>query len=318
MRQGLIHIASMSVDLLTVKLEKMIYGGDALGRLPDGRAVFIPFGLPGETVRARIIDEKRGHVRAELAEIVDAAPDRIEARCKHFGICGGCHYQHLSYLEQQKVKTGVLLDQLMRIGKIESPPVDELIPSPNEWNYRNHIQFHLSSSGKLGFIEALSANILPIQECHLPEDRMNSLWPMLEFDPGLELERVSLRQGMDEQIMMILESGNPDLPALELENDLSVVHTTEEDSVVMAGDDHLLMQVNGRTFHVSSGSFFQVNSAVAGLMADHLLMQLPVSTSTTMLDIYCGVGFFSAFFAARVGRLIGIEFSSIRLRGFLH
>jgi len=67
------------------------------------------------------------------------------------------------------------------------------------------------------------------------------------------------------------------------------------------------MQVNGRTFHVSSGSFFQVNSAVAGLMADYLLAQLPASTSTTMLDVYCGVGFFSAFFAARVGRLIGIE-----------
>jgi 23S rRNA (uracil1939-C5)-methyltransferase len=112
---------------------------------------------------------------------------------------------------------------------------------------------------------------------------------------------------MDEQIMMILESVQPELPALELEADLSVVHTTGEDSVVMAGDDHLLIQVNGQIFHVSSGSFFQVNSAVAGLMADHLVAHLPVTTSTTMLDVYCGVGFFSTFFADRVRRLIGIE-----------
>jgi 23S rRNA (uracil1939-C5)-methyltransferase len=308
-RQGLNHVAPMSADLLTVKFEKLIYGGDALGRLPDGRAVFIPFGIPGETVHARIIEEKRGHVRAELADILEASPGRNEARCKHFGICGGCHYQHLSYLEQQKVKTGILLDQLMRIGKIKNPPVDNLVPSPKEWNYRNHIQFHLTRPGKLGFVEALSPNILPIQECHLPEARLNSLWPSLEFDPGLDLERVSLRQGMDEQVMVILESTRADMPALELEADLSVVHTTGEDSIVMAGDDHLLMQVNGRNFHVSSESFFQVNTAVAGLMADHLLAQLPVSTFTNMLDVYCGVGFFSAFFAARVGRLIGIESS---------
>ena len=95
----------MTTDQLIVKLEKLTYGGDAFGRLSDGRAVFIPFGLPGETVRARIVDEKRGHVRAELVEFLEPSLERILPRCKHFGICGGCHYQQLPYPEQQKAKT---------------------------------------------------------------------------------------------------------------------------------------------------------------------------------------------------------------------
>jgi 23S rRNA (uracil1939-C5)-methyltransferase len=83
----------MSQDLLTIKLEKQTYGGAALGRLQDGRAVFVPFALPGETVRLRVVDEKRSHVRANLVEVLDPAPGRIAARCRHFGACGGCHYQ---------------------------------------------------------------------------------------------------------------------------------------------------------------------------------------------------------------------------------
>ncbi|MFH1523577.1 MAG: TRAM domain-containing protein, partial [Chloroflexota bacterium] len=101
-------------NLLTVELEKLVYGGDALGRLPDpltgtgGRAIFVPFGLPGETVKARVVEEKRGHVRAELVEVLEPSPERIEPRCKHFVVCGGCHYQHLSYPNQLKAKTEIL------------------------------------------------------------------------------------------------------------------------------------------------------------------------------------------------------------------
>jgi len=323
----------MTSDLLTVKLEKLVYGGDALGRLPDpltgagGRAVFVPFGLPGETVSARAIEEKRGHVRAELVEVLEPSPARISPKCKHFGICGGCHYQHLPYQAQLQAKTEILRDQLARIGKIENPPVKPMISSSHEWNYRNHIQFHLTHEGKLGYVSltpnpspreappkgvgkrARSEGIISITECHLPEAPLNEVWPRLEFDPGLELERVSLRLGAGDETMLVLESGNPEPPELELEADLSVVHLTEGDMVVMAGDKDLVVSVNDRPFHVSAASFFQVNTGMAGEMVEHLLDNLPVTQDTTLLDVYCGVGLFSAFFAPRVGRLIGIESS---------
>jgi 23S rRNA (uracil1939-C5)-methyltransferase len=301
----------MTSDLITVKLEKPTYGGAALGRLEDGRAVFVPFALPSETVRAQIVEEKRGHVRAKLVEVLTPSPERITPRCKHFGQCGGCHYQNLSYAAQLATKTEILRDQLMRIGKIENPPVESAIPSPREWNYRNHVQFHLTGNGKLGFVSASGAGILPITECHLPKTPLNDLWPQLEFDPGLGLERVSLRLGADEETMLILESD--ETPELEIEAGLSVVHLREGETVVMAGDDSLEITVgaNGlqKTFRVSAASFFQVNTEMAGKMVEHVMASLPLSPAATVLDIYCGVGLFSAFIAPRAGRVIGIESS---------
>ena len=312
----------MTADLLTVKLEKLTYGGDALGRVPDtssgtgGQAVFVPFALPGETVRIRVIEQKRGHLRAELVEVLDPAPERIKPRCIHFGVCGGCHYQHLSYQAQLQLKTDILRDQLIRIGKIPNPPVQPTIASPQEWNYRNHVQFHLSRAGELGYIRANSRDMFPISECHLPEAALNKLWPGLEFDPDLGLERISLRLGLDDEIMLVLESDRPEPPELELEAALSVVHLTGEDALVMAGDEAIPISVKDRTFRVSAASFFQVNTTMAGEMVQHLLDHLPVSSQTTLLDVYCGVGLFSAFFARRVGRLIGVEVSPSGCRDF--
>jgi len=306
----------MQSSTFDLRLEKFAYGGDALGRLADGRAAFVPFALPGETVRARSVEEKRGHVRAELIEVLEPSPERIPPKCQHFGTCGGCHYQHMPYAAQLRAKEAILRDQLVRIGHIENPPVRPIVPSPLEWNYRNHVQFHLTAEGKLGFVDLTPApsprrrgerNIIPISECHLPEPALNALWPQLEFEPGSSLERVSLRLGVDEEVMLILESESP--PVMEIEAGISVVHLNEDDAVVIAGNDHIFIRVKDRDFKVSAGSFFQVNTAIAKKMVEHLLTCIPVSLSTTLLDVYCGVGLFSAFLASHIGRLIGIESS---------
>jgi 23S rRNA (uracil1939-C5)-methyltransferase len=296
-------------SLLTVKLEKLVYGGDVIGRLADGRAVFVPFGLPGEKVKARVVEDKRGHVHARLVEVLEPSPERIEPKCKHFGVCGGCHYQSLAYPAQLRGKTDILLDQLMRLGKVPNPTLRPITASREEWNYRNHVQFHLTPEGKPGYIAANGRGVIPISECHLPQITLNRLWPRLEFDPGLGLERISLRVGENAECMLVLESEDPKPPEMELETGLSVVHLTGGDMVVMAGDEALNISVKDRNFRVSAASFFQVNAWMAGKLVEYLLEHLPVSTRTTLLDVYCGVGLFSAFFAARVGRLIGIEAS---------
>jgi len=292
-----------------VTLTTFTYGGDAMGRLEDGRAVFVPFGVPGERVRVRLTEDKRNFARGELVEILDLSLKRIEARCVHFGVCGGCHYQHLPYEEQLKAKTDILRDQLMRIGKIENPPVQEMVPSPSPWNYRNHVQFHLTEEGKLGYVMAQTPNVFAVRECHLPEGSINSFWPQLEFEPETDLERVSLRSGIDEELMLVLESESPEPPELEIEADVSVTHVFEQNTVVIAGNDYLTIRVSDRDFRVSAASFFQVNTAMVPKMVEHLLTYLPVSLSTTVLDVYCGVGLFSAFLAPKCKQVIGIESS---------
>lgn len=301
-------------ESLLITLDKLTYGGDAMGRLPDARAVFVPFALPGEQVRIRLVEEKRGYARAELLEILQPAAERIEPRCPHFGVCGGCHYQHLSYPSQLEAKSGILRDQLTRIGQISDPLIQPMQPCPNPWNYRNHVQFHLDPDGSPGFQAPNSNRIVPIHECHLPQEPLNKLWPQLEFETDTGIERFSLRLGADEDIMLVLESRQPEIPGLDVQAGISVVHQYNGESLLLVGEEHIRMEIQsthaiqGRIFQVSSGSFFQVNTRMAGVLVDHLLSNLPDNLDT-LLDVYCGVGFFSAFLAPRVRRLIGIEAS---------
>lgn len=299
-----------------VTLTTLTYGGEAMGRLEDGRAVFIPFGLPGERVSVRLTDEKKNFARGVIVEILEASPDRISAKCKHFGECGGCHYQNLSYEKQLTAKTEILTDQLKRIGKIENPPVKPMVASPNPWNYRNHVQFSLDRDGKLGFQKSNSNRVIPITECHMPETSINDFWSQLEFEPETNIERVSLHAGVDDDLLMVLESESPEPPELEIEAGISIAHVYEESTVVIAGNDHIVIRVLDRDFKVSAASFFQVNTVMAEKMVSYLITNLPITNSTTLLDVYCGVGLFSAFFAPKCGRVIGIESSASSCEDF--
>ena len=306
----------MTQPVFDILLEKLTYGGEAMGRLPDGRAVFVPFGLPGEQVRVELVEEKKGFARGILLEILKTSPERIAAKCKHFGVCGGCHYQNLPYEKQLTAKTEILRDQLQRIGKIENPPVKPIVASPLEWNYRNHVQFHLTAEGRIGFINSRGYSTLPIEECHLPEIGINTFWPHLQFESNEGVERVSLRSGQDEELMVVLESENPETPELEIEADVSVVHLFDDHPVVIAGESYLSIKIADREFRVSAASFFQVNTRMAEKMVEHLAEKLPVTESATLLDVYCGVGLFSAFFARKYQRVIGIESSESACEDF--
>ena len=297
-------------------LDRLAYGGTSLGRLEDGRAVFVPFALPGERVRVRLVDERRGFVYAELLEVLEAVAGRISPRCPHFGQCGGCHYQHVRYPEQCQAKTQILRDQLERIGKIEVPPVQPIIPAPKAWNYRNRMQFHLTPEGRLGFQSAGATQIVTIDECHLPEAALNDLWPHLEFEPGAPFTRVSILTGSDGDLMLILESETADPPNLELEAGISVVHLFQEDALVLAGNKYLTMEILDHPFRLSADSFFQVNTSMAEEMVLHVQSLLPQKIET-LLDVYCGVGLFSAFLAPRCQRLIGIEVSPSACEDFV-
>jgi 23S rRNA (uracil1939-C5)-methyltransferase len=293
-----------------VTLDKHSYGGESFGRLPDKRAVFVPFTLPGERVRIQLVEEKKGYARGTLMKVLETSPDRIEPRCPHFTHCGGCHYQHIPYEAQLQAKNEILRDQLLRIGKLDDPPIQPIVPSHTPWNYRNHIRFHLTPDGKIGFQAPRSHEIIPIQECHLPEDAINEIWPLLDMEPIPGLERLSLRCAAAEDLLLILESSAPEPVELSVDLPISVVHTGPGGVLVLAGDDHIVIEVADRPFQVSARSFFQVNTRMAELMVQHILENLNLPEKAILVDAYCGVGLFSAFLAPLVEQVIGIESSA--------
>ena len=293
-----------------VEITGMVYGGDGFGRLADGRAVFVPFVLPGERLLVELVEEKRGHARGRLKTILRSSPERVTPRCAHFGTCGGCHYQHMPYNAQLRVKEQIVREQFVRIAGVSEPPLRPIQPSPEAWYYRNTVQFHLDEQGKPGYQEAGSHRVVPISECHLPQEILAQTWPLLDLEPLPGLERIILRAGAGDELLLALEGSGEAMPEFSVDLPLSAVYLGPAGSMVLAGDDGLMFEVLEKPFRVSAGSFFQVNTAQAAAIVQHLLERLPLRKETTLLDVYCGVGLFSAFMAPRVGRCVGIELSA--------
>lgn len=305
-----------------VQVETLVYGGEALGRLPDGRAVFVPFVLPGETVRIRLVEDKPRYARAELLEVLEPSPERVAALCIHFGLCGGCHYQHMPYPAQLRAKQEIVRDQLIRIGKFEDPLVMETVPSPEPYYYRNYVQFSLTQEGRLGYHEWQSDQVFTAQECHLPQETINRVWPQLDMEGSPEVVRVGLRLGAEDDVQITLESEEIEAPEMSVEDlPVSVVHLSPAGTLVLAGSEYLVMEVLGRPFRVTADSFFQVNTAMAAALVEKVLEELGASgilnVDAVVMDVFCGVGLFSSFLAPRVGRLVGVESSPSAAEDFV-
>lgn len=294
-------------ELLELTLTGMAYGGDAFGREASGRMVFVPFALPGEQVRVRLDEIHDRWARGSAPEVVIPSTDRVDPRCRHFGVCGGCHYQHLSYPAQLRAKADIVRAQLERLGGFDSPPVEPTVPSPEPWNTRNHLQFSVNRKGKLGFQEAGSHRIIAIEECHLPDATLADLWPRVDLQPVPGLLRVALRSGSAEEPMIVFEAETEPNVELALDLPASVVWLGPGGASVLAGSGRLVQKVLGRPFFVSAGSFFQVHTLLAGELVRRALEALLPQPGETFFDLYAGVGLFSAFLAAAGARVVAVE-----------
>lgn len=149
-----------------VQIEKPIYGGAFLTH-SEGKAVFVPLALPGEQARVRIIENRRGYATAEVEETVVAAAERVTPACRHFGTCGGCHYQHANYRTQLAFKKAILRETLER-GGVRAPDEIAVLSAATEsqsWGYRNRIRLALDASGNPGYRGRRSHAVIPIAEC---------------------------------------------------------------------------------------------------------------------------------------------------------
>ena len=305
------------IETFEIEMEKLVYGGDCLGRLPDGRAVFVPFVLPGEIVKIEIIEDKKRFARGVPVEIIQASPERITPRCIHFGECGGCQYQNLDYSDQLRAKEAIIRDQFERIGKVDDPPIRPIVPSPSPWNYRNYVQFHIGQAGELGYIHADGEHLLPIYECHLPQEGINDLWPQIDLGETPDIYRLGIREDSYENLMLILEGEDETAPEFSLDIPVSAVYTPPEARLtVLAGDDHLIYTILDRNFQVSARSFFQVNTLMAEKMVNILMENVNFYKGSRAIELYAGVGLFSAFIAEKVGHLTTIESSGAACHDF--
>ena len=296
-------------ETFEMTLFAMAHGGDAIGR-HEGRAIFVPYTMPGERVRVEIVEDHKRYAHARLVEVLEPAPARGEPPCPYFGPnkCGGCQLQHIAYPTQVQIKGRVVVDQLERIGRFDDPPVLEPIPDDTGWDYRTRALFRTTEEGHPGFLSAGSNDVYPVGDCLIVHPLLSQLYRSLRMKHP-NVEKMELRVGTATgDLMVVLQTYDEEPPSLKVDFPLSIVQVRHDTTPTpLVGLDYINDVVHGREFRISATSFFQVNSVQAGRLVDLVLDALAPQGDEVVLDAYCGVGLFTAFLAEQASLVVGIE-----------
>lgn len=324
---------------MELKIEKLVYGGEGLARLPAGqeraKTVFVPFVLPEERVDASVVEHKPGFARARLDRVLEAAPSRRESPCPYFGKCGGCQYQHIDYDAQLRFKSEILRETLKRTAKMDVGVELQLHPSP-PLHYRNRTRFHLRHTPQfsIGYFRGSSHELLPVRTCPISSPLINLaldvLWVVGEAGtvppPIAEIELFANES--DEQLLVELYS-SPGTAAdsrmtefgRDFANRMRQVHGiiafrrtatrsgfTTTDPELLFGERTISYRVGNDTYRISAGAFFQTNRHLLSKMVELIAHN---QQGRLALDLYSGVGLFTLPLAKTFERVIAVESSQV-------
>jgi len=323
---------------LELTIEKLIYGGDGLARLPAdergrGKAVFLPFVLENERVEVVLSEEKPGFARARAVNFPQTSEYRIQPGCPYFAACGGCHYQHSTYEHQLEIKASILKENLRRIAKLELPS-DLTVHASPPWNYRNRTRMRVRTEPEfaLGYFKHGSHQFLAVEECPISSPLINrAIKALLEagqannFSPRLReiqlfadaedehllVEAYCLRdvkRDAAEQLAAALEAATPDTLGVTVfpEPTTGAASTPDPEALARTGAGELTYKTGGAIYRASAGSFFQSNRH----LTDELVRIISERRSgRTALDLYAGVGLFSVVLSREFERIIAVESS---------
>ena len=314
---------------MNLKIEKMVYGGDGLARLAGGKAVFLPFVLPGEEVSATILKERSSFARASVDQVLQPSDKRVKAPCPYFQSCGGCHYQHAGYQSQIELKGSILRETLLRNAKLEWTG-DIVAHSSEPWHYRNRTRLKVRGGRDfaIGYHRFASHELLPIKECPISSPAVNQvlqqLWTLGEagaVPAGLREIELFVDQADSRMVLELIHArqaeGIREFTG-ELQSRLSIVQGAglfEETPAGVSGPPELketvgnatlLYQVGEKAFRVSAGSFFQTNRF---LVNDLVKTVVGDFFGNIALDLYAGVGLFANHLAKRFTQVFAVESS---------
>jgi len=308
--------------------------GQAVGRA-GGMVVYVLGPVPGERARVRIEAVKAKYAVAELVELLDRSPDRVEPFCGVFGVCGGCQVQHLAYPAQLTWKRGIVENALRRLGGIVGAQVGMPIGMDVPRAYRNKMALVVAAAGRetpgFGFYAARTHDIVPIETCPIVMPQLDraiaGLWdaagsPQTEraFAGARHVIARAGRASGEGVVSLTTERASSTLPPLaeavaaKLPGTVGISNSFEPPSenavmgrknVTVYGQSGMTEEIDGIRFRVSPASFFQVNSEMVGKIFDFLSSH--ARGAHHIIDLYCGAGTFALFFAKHGARVVGIE-----------
>ncbi|HKB08833.1 MAG TPA: 23S rRNA (uracil(1939)-C(5))-methyltransferase RlmD [Candidatus Polarisedimenticolia bacterium] len=329
-------------DDLRVEIVDLAFGGRGVAR-SSGFVVFVKGALPGERARVRVRRVHPGFAEADCLAILEPSSDRVTPPCRHFGECGGCDLQHLSHRAQADAKRLQIEALLKRVANLDAPPVRAAAPvgDPTQYRFRMDFDWGTGPDGRpiLGLHRAGRAgSILPIQVCHLmpdPANRIRDLFGRGVAEKGLTAWDARRRKGLMRrlsiqmarvtgEILITLETGRGDPPALRelagagaraFPRIVGIVRREFDRNDRLAGEsilhgrDHLFEEVDGDRFKIPAGAFFQPNATAWSALREVVTDELEPGAEDTILELYCGVGFFTLPLARRCRRIVALDSS---------
>ncbi len=265
-------------ESLELRVDALAAGGEGVGRDAGGRVVFVPLAAPGDLLRVRIVEAHARFARAEIESIVEPGPSRVTPKCRVFGRCGGCAWQHVDYAAQVEAKRAILRDALVRIGGLAEPPLD-FVASPAPYGYRGRARL-LAAEGAIGFRERRSHAVCPIDACPLLAPPLDAALGALAADPALEAGEWELALGSD--------GGARAVP-------LARAAAAERVAIAAAGE----------RIEISAGVFAQANALLLEALAGAVVES--AGEGAELLELFAGAGFFTLALARRFGRATAVE-----------
>ncbi|MFP5527415.1 23S rRNA (uracil(1939)-C(5))-methyltransferase RlmD [Peptococcus simiae] len=315
----------------SIRITGISHDGEGVGRLDDGRVVFVAGALPGETVAIENIQKEKKRLVASLKAIHRAHPERVQPPCPAYDRCGGCQLQHASAGLQGDLKTLQVRDAVSRIGQLDTPVLPTLTMA-DPWRYRNKGIFHVNEAGgqaRLGFYSARSHDFVPASGCLLFSNQVNTLLEDLEgritaTGRAGHIRKVMVRESKATGDLMLafitedqafrlprlVEGLIADYPALT-----SVWHNVLTNPRLatgrawhhLAGRESIQDAIGHLTVSLSPASFFQVNNLQAQVLYDEVRARAGLTGQDHILDLYGGIGTIGLYLADRAGRLTGVE-----------
>jgi 23S rRNA (uracil1939-C5)-methyltransferase len=301
--------------------------GAGVGRLADGRAVFVHRTAPGDLARVELRKVERRWARAQVVSVLEPGPERRPAPCPFYDGCGGCTLQHLTYPAQLRAKARLVLDALERIGKAVSLPQPEIHGATSEWRYRNRLSFTLKRTGPGEVAAGFHALERPWElidvdgRCLLPEETISHAWDALRTGWGAGASllpqgsplRLTLWAAASGDLMLVVEGGpawpDPGTLMRKVPGLTSVWHRPARASrpTLLAGDESLADTWLGEPVSVTPDAFLQTNREVASLIHDEVIAAAGDVTGLRVIDAYCGFGHLGRALARGGAEVLGIE-----------
>ncbi len=331
-----------------VRIDSLANGAAGIGRLPNGKAVFVEGTAPGDLVRVDIISDKGSFARAELAEIIEASESRVPETCACAGICGGCPWQQVAYPVQMRAKKANIESSLKRIAKLDenriAQIVDDCVPCKREWGYRNKLELAADrdAAGRLtlGFHKHASDQLVTPAACPLAHKALAhapaALQGALRYVEGtgdLGIYRVGVRHSLRTKSTEVALWTPPGAfpraaaaktlaAALKSVKPTSVVRVMADPGKqravkgveVLSGQGSWHEQLCGIDYRVSAPSFFQVNTAQAETLVETALSGLELDEGSRVADLYCGVGTFTLPLAQTALEVFAVESAASSVR----